>query len=234
MMKTLRILSGGAAHGLVRALQPEFEARHGCRIEGTFGAVGMMRDRLLAGEPCDLLILSAALIRDLGAQGHADAASARAIGVAKTGVAVRAGASNADVSSPEALKELLARASGIYFPDPAKATAGIHFMKVLQELGLADAAPDRLHTFPNGATAMGALAKAPDLGAVGCTQVTEIVDTAGVRLIGLLPPPYELATVYTAAVAAQAAAPELAAALAAALSGASAAAARQNAGFEPA
>ncbi|TWO66161.1 ABC transporter substrate-binding protein [Caenimonas sedimenti] len=233
-MKTLHILSGGAAHALVRALQPAFEARHGCRIEGTFGAVGLMKDKLLGGEPCDLLILSAALIRDLAAQDHAVAGSARDLGVAKTGVAVRAGAAEADIGSPEALKALLERASGIYFPDPAKATAGIHFMKVLQGLGLAEAAATRLHTFPNGATAMGALAKAPDLGAVGCTQVTEILDTPGVRLLGLLPPPYELATVYTAAVAARAAEPELAAALAAALSDASAEGARKHAGFEPA
>lgn len=232
-MKTLRILSGGAAHGLVRALQPAFEARHGCRIEGTFGAVGLMKDKLLAGEPCDLLILSAALIRELGAQGHAVADSARPVGVAKTGVAVRAGALEADVSSPEALKTVLERATGIYFPDPAKATAGIHFMKVLQEFGIAATAGERLRTFPNGATAMAALAKAPDLGAVGCTQVTEILDTAGVRLVGLLPPPYELATVYTAAVAAKAAEPALAAELAAALVDAGAAAARKNAGFEP-
>ena len=45
---TLRILSGGAAAGLVRQLQPAFEAAHGCRLEATFGAVGAMRDQLLA------------------------------------------------------------------------------------------------------------------------------------------------------------------------------------------
>ena len=58
----LRILSGGAAQGLVGALAPQFEAETGCEIGGTFGAVGAMRDKLLAGEPADLLILSRALI----------------------------------------------------------------------------------------------------------------------------------------------------------------------------
>jgi len=37
-------------------------------------------------------------------------------------------------------------------------------------------------------------------GLVGCTQVTEIKYTAGVRLLGLLPKEFELATVYAAAV----------------------------------
>ena len=61
-MKKLRILSGGAAQGLVEALRPAFEAESGCTIDGTFGAVGAMRARLLGGEPADLVILTRALI----------------------------------------------------------------------------------------------------------------------------------------------------------------------------
>ena len=48
-MKTIRILSGGAAQGLVEALQPAFEASTGCKIDSVFGAVGAMKARLLAG-----------------------------------------------------------------------------------------------------------------------------------------------------------------------------------------
>jgi molybdate transport system substrate-binding protein len=125
---------------------------------------------------------------------------------------------------------LLQGASAIYFPDPGKATAGIHFMKVLQALGLADDTA-RLRTFPNGATAMAALAQADEPGAVGCTQVTEILMTRGVRLAGLLPPPHELATTYTAAVAAGAKEPQLAQALIDALTSPEAAQARKECGF---
>ncbi|HXE89190.1 MAG TPA: substrate-binding domain-containing protein, partial [Hyphomicrobiaceae bacterium] len=67
----LVVLSGGAAEGLVAALAPSFEAEAGCEIDGTFGAVGAMRDRLLAGAPADVLILSRALIDELARQGHA-------------------------------------------------------------------------------------------------------------------------------------------------------------------
>ena len=41
---------------------------------------------------------------------------------------------------------------------------------------------------------------------IGCTQSTEIISTDGVTLSGSLPPGCELATMYTAAVAARAAA----------------------------
>lgn len=232
MAASLHILSGGAAAGLVRKLQPAFEARHGCRIEATFGAVGLMKDKLLAGEPCDVLILTDALIAELAGQARAVGASARPVGAVKTGLARRQDAAPVEVDSPNALKELLERAGAIYFPDPAKATAGIHFMKVLGALGLVVPLATRLRTFPNGAAAMAALAQAPEPEAVGCTQVTEILYTPGVQLSGLLPPPYELSTTYTAAVGAQAQQPELAARLVEALAAPQAADLRRECGFE--
>ena len=229
--KTLNILSGGAAQGLVSRLQADFEAKHDCTLAGTFGAVGLMKDKLLGGAPCDLLILTQALIQDLGAQGHADATSARAVGLVKTGLALKEGRAAVTVRSADDLKALLASAPAIYFPDPAKATAGIHFMKVLQALGLAQDA-GKLRMYPNGATAMAELAQAAQPQAVGCTQVTEILITPGVHLTGLLPPPHELATTYTAAVSATAKEPELARALMEALAAPQAAQLRRDCGFE--
>jgi molybdate transport system substrate-binding protein len=229
--KALHILSGGAAQGLVSRLQFEFEAKHGCGLAGTFGAVGAMKEKLLAGAPCDVLILSQKLIDELVAQGKAEASSARPLGQVQTGVALKVGRPPVAIRSAEDLRALLAAAPAIYFPDPARATAGIHFMKVLQALGLADDAR-KLRTFPNGATAMAELAKAPEQDAVGCTQVTEILITTGVQLTGLLPAPHELSTTYTAAVATGAQNPELARALIAALTAPEAAQVRKECGFE--
>lgn len=231
MERTLHLLSGGAAQGLLTRLQPAFEAKHGCRIAGTYGAVGLMKDKLLAGAPCDLLILSHALIADLVAQERAEGATAAPVGVVKAGVALKAGAAPAALRTEGDLRALLQAAPAIYFPDPAKATAGIHFMKVLHALGLAGE-DGKLRTFPNGATAMAALAQAAEPGAVGCTQVTEILFTPGVQLAGLLPPPHELATTYTAAVAAGAQEAALARELVAALTAAQAAGVRRDCGFE--
>jgi molybdate transport system substrate-binding protein len=231
MAGTLQIISAGAAQGLVRRLQAEFEAKHDCRLEGTFGAVGLMKEKLLGGAACDVLILTQAQIDELGAEGQVDASTAHALGRVKTGLAVKTGRAPVPVRSAEDLKSLLQAAPAIYFPDPAKATAGIHFMKVLRALGLADD-PQRLRTYPNGATAMAELARAPEPQAVGCTQVTEILITEGVQLTGLLPPPHELSTTYAAAVTASAQDPELARALIAALTAADQAQVRKDCGFE--
>jgi molybdate transport system substrate-binding protein len=199
-MKTLRVLSGGAAQGLVEALRADFEATCGCRIEGTFGAVGAMRQRLLAGEPADLMILSRALIDGLGRDGRVDAASVRDIGLVETAVAVRAGDPAPSTDSAEQLRSALLAADAIHFPDPAQATAGIHFAGVLEKLGLGDALVARLRPAPNGATAMRALAASTSARPIGCTQATEILSTPGIALVGPLPPGCDLATTYSCAV----------------------------------
>lgn len=231
-MQQLNLISGGAAQGLVAQLSERFAAEHGFAPAGTFGAVGMMKDKLLAGAPCDVVILTAALIQELEQQGHVQAGSSRPLGVVRTGVAVRAGEPLPDVATAEALARLLRGAGGIYFPDPIKATAGIHFMKVLKSLGLDQELADRLRPFPNGATAMRELAAAPGNGLVGCTQVTEILYTSGVQLAGVLPRAFELATVYTAAVCSHAANPAAAQAMVELLSADANAAKRLAGGFE--
>jgi molybdate transport system substrate-binding protein len=231
-MTQLHILSGGAAFGLVSKLEAQFKASSGCTLAGTYSAVGVMRDQLLAGAPCDVVILSAALIAQLEASGHVAAGSARALGKVRTGIAVKAGSPQPLVGSPQQLKAALLAANGIYFPDPIKATAGIHFMNVMKHLGIDTQVASRLRSYPNGATAMAEMAKCPEPGLVGCTQVTEILYTPGVDLVAVLPKEFELATVYTAAVSSKAANPSQAAALVALLSSPGAAALRLAGGFE--
>jgi molybdate transport system substrate-binding protein len=111
------------------------------------------------------------------------------------------------------------------------ATAGIHFFKVLQTLGLDVELANRFRTFPNGATAMKemALANGP---VIGCTQVTEIKYTEGVDLVGVLPQEFELATVYALGISSQTKQPDLAQAFSDALTDASTKPLRIAGGFE--
>ena len=231
MTRTLRLLSGGAAHGLVEALMPSFEAETGYVIEGTFSAVGAMRDRLVAGEPADLVILSRALVEALTQDGYVDGKSARDLGTVATAIAVRTSDPIPALDDAEALRRALLAAGAVHFPDPAQATAGIHFAHVLEKLGLKDHLADRLQPAPNGATAMRALAASRARQPLGCTQATEILVTPGIVLAAPLPHGCDLSTVYTAATSAKAAAPREAAALIAMLASPSAASLRQRLGF---
>jgi molybdate transport system substrate-binding protein len=179
-----------------------------------------------------VIILTDTLIAELMASGHLLAGSAKNVGVVKTGVAVKSGDKTVDVSTPEKLKATLQAATGIYFPDPIKATAGIHVMKVLETLGLDVELHNKLHPHANGATAMKAMAEAESNGQIGCTQITEIVFTQGVDLIAPLPKEFELATTYTAAVCSSSTQPESAAALIELMSSADTAPLRLTCGFE--
>jgi molybdate transport system substrate-binding protein len=229
----LRILSGGAAQGLVSALAPQFEAATGCSIAGTFGAVGAIRDKLVAGAPADLLILTANLIAELERMGQIAVGSAVDIGLVRTGVAVRAGDPIPPIGDAVALRAALLAADAVYFPDPKLATAGIHFAGVLARLGIAAELAPRLRPFPNGATAMRELAGAGSTRPIGCTQITEILATPGAALAGPLPDGFGLATVYTAAVARRSTLPDLARRLAALLAAEAAADLRRRLGFDP-
>ena len=204
----LNIISGGAAQGLVTKLETSLKEKERIGTSGSFGAVGAMRDKLLAGEPCDLIILTDALISELAKAGHVIADTCAPLGKIATGVAVLDSSPLPDIGGATALRTLFSGASALYFPDPERATAGIHFAKVLRGLGIYDAVQERLRPFPNGATAMREMAKAADPRAVGCTQVTEILFTPGVKLVGPLPKEFELNTVYTVAVTANAKLPD--------------------------
>ncbi|MBX9590253.1 MAG: substrate-binding domain-containing protein [Hyphomonadaceae bacterium] len=227
----LEILSGGAAQGLVAALAPRFKAETDCEIGGTFGAVGAMRDKLIGGAPADLLILTRRLIDELAVEGHVVPGSAADIGCVLTAVAVRQGDPAPAVGDAAGLRATLLAADAIYFPDPKLATAGIHFAAVIDRLGISTDVAGRLKTFPNGATAMRELAAARGGRPIGCTQVTEILNTPGAQLVAPLPQGYGLATIYTAAVCTKAVLPEEARALAALLAGEAARGARVRAGF---
>ncbi len=232
MAHTLNFLSAGAAQALVKTLQPVLAEHTGAASNGRFGAVGAMKEALEAGEPCDLIILTEAMISALQAAGSVRPGSARALGRVYTGVAVRRGDTQPAVNTPDALRAALRAADAIYFPDPVRATAGIHFAAVMRQLGVHDELAPRFHTFPNGATAMRELAAARTPHPIGCTQVTEILYTEGVDLVALLPPQFELATVYTAAVTTRATAPELAARFVDLIAGPTSADLRQRSGFE--
>ncbi|MCE9661361.1 MAG: substrate-binding domain-containing protein [Burkholderiales bacterium] len=232
--RTLQLLCAGAVKGLVAALQERFLAAEGARVDGRFGAVGAMREALLGGARCDVMIVTEAMLRDLRAEGAVSAEPFAPIGRVRTGVAARAGEPLPRIDSAEALAAALRTAPAIYLPDTEQSTAGRHVVAVLERLGIAGETRGRLAVFPNGATAMSALAESGAPGALGCTQVTEILYTPGLALAGALPEPFGLSTVYAAGAGAAASEPALAAAFIALLCGNDAAAERAAGGFEPA
>ena len=228
----IALLCAGAAKGLVARVVPAFTAETGFAVDGTFDAVGALVERLEGGVRCDVIVLSAALIARMEKEGRVVPGSAAQLGSVATAVAVPAGAPHPAIGDADSLRASLAGCSQLHFPDPERATAGIHFASVLRKLGLEAELASRCRTYANGAAAMAALAKA-DPSDIGCTQASEILYTPGVTLVGPLPPRFELATVYAAAVARLAPAPATALQLVECLAGKRAREARAASGFAP-
>jgi len=229
----VHVLSAGAVKGLVEALAPALHAATGATLRGEFGAVGTIRERWLAGARCDVVILTDAMLAAMASEGRVDAATVAPLGRVRTGVAVRAGEPLPDIGDRDGLRRTLLAAAAVYLPDTQRSTAGRHCVTVLHALGIHDDVMARVRAFPNGAIAMRELAQSGEPGCVGCTQITEIRYTPGVALVGPLPAEFELATVYSAAVATAAQAQVAALQFVQLLTAPASRELRRSGGFEP-
>jgi molybdate transport system substrate-binding protein len=231
-MQKLHVLSAGAAQSLIEKLQQEFAASDGIEIRASFHPVGATMDKLLAGEPCDVVVLTAALLGELAQGGDVRPESIAPLGRVRTAIAVREGDAAPDVSTAAALRQLFLAADAIHLPDVERSTAGAHCAAMLRSMGIGAETAPNLRQGANGVAAMRELAQSPAVRPVGCTQVTEIACTPGVTLVGPLPGEFDLATLYCVAVAARAQQPESAARFAALLTGPATSGLRGRCGFD--
>ena len=231
-MPNLHVLSAGAAQSLIESLQREFAASEGIDVRASFHPVGATIEKLLAGEPCDVVVLTAALLDELAQGGDVRPESIAPLGRVHTAIAVRDEDAAPDVSTVAALRRVFLAADAIYLPDVERSTAGAHCAAMLRRMGIRDETASKLKQGPNGVSAMRELAQSRAARPVGCTQVTEIASTPGVTLVGPLPGEFELATVYSVAVAARAQQPESATRFAALLAAPAARELRRRCGFE--
>jgi len=186
----------------------KFQRESGNLVSANYGAVGAMKARVAAGEPADVIILTAALIDELIQQGFVARGSRVDLGKVGTGIAVRAGTPLPDISDMRVLRGNMLAATRIVCPDPAVATAGKVVLSVLDQLGIADQVGPRLEYFPHGHAAMVNLAQSGGMLEMGMTQVTEIVANKGGTLVGPLPAELQNVAVYAVGLAARSAHPE--------------------------
>jgi molybdate transport system substrate-binding protein len=198
-MKHLQILSAGAAETLLRTLAPQFEAANACSIEREFGNAGVIAAKLKAARAADLVILPEKSLQEFARSAIVVPDTVVPLGSVGTALAVPCGEAVPALDGINHFRAALLKAPSLYAPDWRNATAGIHFRRVLESLGIWDAVEPRLKAFPNGAAAMKALASASGP-CLGCTQATEILGEPGVTFAGYLLDEFKLETVYSAGV----------------------------------
>jgi molybdate transport system substrate-binding protein len=194
----LKLYAAGATKEVILRLAPGFSEATGIKIVSVFDTVGALRDRLLQGEKADAALLTEAALDLLQDKGLIDADSRRSLGSVSVALAVKKGAAIPDISTPEALKSALLASTTIAYGDPRHgATAGTHFARVLDELGIRDRVEEQLTLIPFGVEVIQAVADGRI--EIGISQSSEILSHPGVSLVGGLPEPYGLTTPYGAA-----------------------------------
>jgi molybdate transport system substrate-binding protein len=195
----LKVYAAGAAKEAVIRIAPEFIRATGIEVVAVYDTVGVLRDRLLQGDKADVAMLSNAALDTLQSKHLIAAGSRRILGSVTVALAIRKGASIPDISTPEALKKTLLGVRSISYADPEHgATAGTHFAKVVDQLGIRAQIADRSSILPFGVDVIQAVADGHV--ELGVSQSSEISLHAGVSLVGGLPEPYALLTTYGAAI----------------------------------
>jgi molybdate transport system substrate-binding protein len=228
----MKVIISGGFSGAYEKLLPEFEQASGIKVTSGSGASQgdgpqTIGAQLARGEKADVVILSREGLDGLIAANRIAAGSDADLATVGVGAAVRAGAAKPDVSTTEAVKQMLLKARVVAIP---ASTSGIWLVKELfPKLGVADMINVKVTPRGTGATAMVASGEA-DLGVL---PVSEILHAPGVELAGVFPPDIQFIQTFSAAVVAGSSEAEAGKRLIEFLTSARAAEAIKDAGLEP-
>ncbi len=225
------ITSGGFTAACLR-LVPEFERTTAHKVVLRFGAsMGSGPDtipkRLQRGEPADIVILAAAALDELIAQGAVLAGSRVDLGRSRIGMAVRAGAPRPDISSVDALRQTLLQARSIGYSSSA---SGLYLSQELfQRLGIAKQIQGKTRVSEGAVGTLVASGEAE----IGFQQISELLPVPGIDIVGPLPAAVQRETVFSAGIVAGTRAANAARALLEYLSSPAAAPTIERSGLEP-
>src|SRR5499433_3350742 len=114
----IKVISAGAVRALIAGMIDDYSKQTGHKFDFTTGPTGYLRDVIASGQHADLIIASAPLMGELEKTGKLTAGSRTDLGRVGLGVVIREGAQVPDISTPEAIKQLLIKATSIAYTDP--------------------------------------------------------------------------------------------------------------------
>jgi molybdate transport system substrate-binding protein len=232
-MPTIKVMSAGAVESMLHALGTEFERENGHEIAFTFNTAGALRERFLSGEIPDLLVLPDAAIRTFEQEGHVTPGSATPLATSVTGVVVRAGAPQPDISTVEAFKRAILAAKAVSYVDPKSGgSSGKVFASNLERLGIAAEINAKAVLGKRGYEV--AKAVADGRAEIGTTFISEMLSVPGLQVVGPLPGDLRNVGTYTAGIPVRATSPKLGQALLGKLTDPATRSRWQAAGLEPA
>jgi molybdate transport system substrate-binding protein len=194
------VVGAGAIEEPFEQLSDAFSRESGHKVHAIFGPVGGMQAKLKGGEKADVIVLSVAAMDELEKAGSLVAGSRAELGRATAGVAVRTGAPQPDISSPDAFKKALLAARTVAYTNPAAGgTAGIYMTGLLERLGITEEVKKRAVLQSSGSAVADAVANGA--AEIGISFTSELLPNKGVKVVGPIPQSIGLIVTYAGGVA---------------------------------
>jgi molybdate transport system substrate-binding protein len=192
----LKIYAAAAFKAPLAEIVGQYEAKTGNKVMFVLDTAGATEQKFREDPQAPLLITTVQVINDAEKSGRLKDGTTYRLGDSLAGLAHFPGSAKPDISTPEKLKAALLGAKRIAFSDPARgATVGIHFMKVIDSLGVKDEVLRKSTVAKDGIETMRLVMEEKyDL---GVTQISEILQASRDAVVGPFPKEFELATTYS-------------------------------------
>ena len=230
----ISVMISGAFNASYQIIAPAFEAARGktlCTAQGpSMGATPQaIPNRLARGEPADIVILARSSLDDLVARGVVRKESAVDVIRSKIAMAVKKGAPKPDISTGDKFKAALLNAKSFAYSDSA---SGVYIKtQMLKTMGIESQVAGKHRAIP--ATPVG-IEVAEGRAELGFQQLSELMPIPGIDIVGTIPEPWQLVTVFSAGIPTNAKHPEEARALLAKLTARESWPTLRGTGVEPA
>ena len=188
------VIASTAMREVMDELVPMFERASGNKVAISFLSGSLLPVKVKEGAQADVVVTTPATIDDLVAAGKVVANTRVDFVRSGAGVAVRAGAPKPNVATPDALKAGLLAAKSVGY---SQGPSGVHFMSVLERLGITDQVKAKGVVPPLG-TRVGTLI-AEGKAEIGVQQITELLQIPGIDFVGPLPKDLQANIIYATA-----------------------------------
>jgi molybdate transport system substrate-binding protein len=195
----IELLCAIALQQLMENLGPKFEEATKHKLTTTIAPLGAALKRLEGGEVYDLVILPQRGVDGLAKDGKVVASTATAIVITRIGVAVRTGTPKPDISTSEAFKRSVLAAKSITHGNPAYGgISGVHVVKVLERLGIAEEM--KAKTVLLDKAGLAGVLVANGNAEIVIQPMQELVVVPGIEVVGPLPEELQDTVTYQAAI----------------------------------